>query len=745
MSTDDSDDPPTWPSWSPSRHRHRPTIPRRFFQVPSEQRKLLERPAAWTPGSLNIPPGVLEDARKTRNISKPRARPLPDEEEHDEQAVEDEKGQGDVKLKVNEKGQEDEQKDDTSQATSTSTSVANAGSKHPRTREDMSSQSELRHGSTASDGEDAPDTNETEKADVDRGEPGTPSRDGTPLSWSESPEEHLGRPRYFAELERLPSTPTRAPEAELPSRRSSRPSASISNSPMVAALSQVAQAVGMAHGLACAPQFDFSQDSSSPSRPSSNHSDPLARVQRPSRAPEANRPSSNPESEAEEHGAPKAVNNEIHSARRAVQGLPEPTPPSAQVVIPCTMTETSPVRPAERPRLRLMKRVPNFLSSQPSPGTPPEPQELASSPAKQPDPATEASQPGANSSNDSNVLPPNGPPSQVPYTAFKVAYPDYKGSLGDFLRSVMCILNLQKKKLLPEFLYDDFVRVFSTDYLDYIEDLDPSERPLKAYQFYNENVSEPLYMKRILTKDNVADIPAKYPEKARVVQVASDAISSANPSVRPSPAPPSDGIRASPTPANTTRSVQEETPVHPIPGPSPQRAAPSPPLVAVSVRKITPPPRRPAPGISRPTTAKVSDPKSSRTWIDSSLPTQPSKQSPPPPPPLPPPPAQLRPEFPRTTRPPPSSLAPPSTAVSNADSIPEMPRKKRRLPSAADGGPRPGTQFKRPATAGRMREDELTRRARAFKEFLEKKKAQSSSAPMPTPTPPQGGKASTMK
>ena len=122
------------------------------------------------------------------------------------------------------------------------------------------------------------------------------------------------------------------------------------------------------------------------------------------------------------------------------------------------------------------------------------------------------------SSDDSNKPSPNKPPSQAPYTAFKVAYPDFRGTETDFVRAIIIISKLQRSKELPEFLYDDFVRVFCSDYLDYISAVDGKETPLPTIKWYNENVSEPRYTKKILNKQNIHEVKEEYPNQVRAIE-----------------------------------------------------------------------------------------------------------------------------------------------------------------------------------------------------------------------------------
>ncbi|KAH6634240.1 hypothetical protein B0J18DRAFT_415613 [Chaetomium sp. MPI-SDFR-AT-0129] len=246
--------------------------------------------------------------------------------------------------------------------------------------------------------------------------------------------------------------------------------------------------------------------------------------------------------------------------RQPVVALLKPTPPSAQINFSVPTGQTSPPRRLPANRSRLMKPpatrfanptrdhlteqspgdtgsiLPRPLSSaldspMPTPRVPlHHPTETSSAvlsmgaqcvPLPKNPPETARRTPSAAASqrwsNSTEKLPPNGPSSQVPYTAFKVAYPDYNGSLNVFLRGAMCVAKLCEGKALPEFLYDDFVRVFSTDFLEYVRTFDDSRTPLPAIQFYNENVSRPSYLKGILTRDNINDVASKYPEESRAI------------------------------------------------------------------------------------------------------------------------------------------------------------------------------------------------------------------------------------
>ncbi|KAK1767018.1 hypothetical protein QBC33DRAFT_538931 [Phialemonium atrogriseum] len=247
---------------------------------------------------------------------------------------------------------------------------------------------------------------------------------------------------------------------------------------------------------------------------------------------------------------------------------PQPVPPSAQVqVVPCTYNhQSSPMKPPEllghQSKRRRMKPLP-FGSSQSNLDTPPRPatteigpmtlsletrtstSTFSSSnagtadlityqlaPAVQPltkrkyaligsdQGETDVDDPeiGHEASSNLENLPPNGPASQVPFTAFTVQYPEYTGSLGDFIKAIICIQDLQQNRALPEFLYDDFIRVFSEDYLDYIGKLDDTSKALTANQWYNENVQQPLYTGGIITRSTLKNAVESYPDEFRSVR-----------------------------------------------------------------------------------------------------------------------------------------------------------------------------------------------------------------------------------
>ena len=250
---------------------------------------------------------------------------------------------------------------------------------------------------------------------------------------------------------------------------------------------------------------------------------------------------------------PRVIPAPLEAVNREAAAIAlEPTPPSAQI-IPCTYTEhPSPPKPPQAKRRRLM-RDPNEIFRTPEPVAQPRKSAAAasttgSSSTKQ----TSASRPGTSNdsgpvpsspsaaddvgpirtvaqgvktingirqatngqhSSSSDKIPPNGPASQVPYTAFKLAYPDFEADLHDFIRAVLSLKVYRKKMSFPYFLYDDFIRVFCTVYLTYTSDTySTGENNLSAVKWYNSNVTAPRYLKNIVTSDNLDDVLSQYTE-----------------------------------------------------------------------------------------------------------------------------------------------------------------------------------------------------------------------------------------
>lgn len=434
-------------SWSPDQFTcHATKIHRRYVQIASNQRALLDRPDAWSPSGLpNVPPGVLGDVRACH------ARAL---------------------------------------RTSLQAEIE-AASSQPAS---------LAH----HDREQSPQVEVSSESGLDREAEEEESQSGTHLEWSPSPSWHYRAPH---QEEKLAAKVHRTSQHSPAKKRSTTAPAAVSRA-------------------AYLNQFP---------------------------------PSSSLASESGlEVEVPGAITDVLETVNREALPPPEPTPPSAQI-IPCTLTDLSnPARVPQARKRRFMVHPSSYfpdpenvgqkqitkpvlqppVQTRPSRSPSPSPTIISSSPVAKPSAPLPVgdrhlfeveNEPGVAiaspqhvvpqvSNNSTDKLPPNGPPSQVPYTAFKMEYPDYSGSLGDFIRGVLCILRLQKERAFPGFLYDDFVRVFSSDYLDYVESVNGKEPILPAVQWYNENISKPVYTKGILNRSNINDILGRYPDEVRAIR-----------------------------------------------------------------------------------------------------------------------------------------------------------------------------------------------------------------------------------
>lgn len=109
---------------------------------------------------------------------------------------------------------------------------------------------------------------------------------------------------------------------------------------------------------------------------------------------------------------------------------------------------------------------------------------------------------------------------RTPYEEFKAAYPDYEESTRAFIRACLSVEKLESERALPEFMYDDFVRVYSTLYMDYFTEVQSRKykEVLKATQWYNENVKDMVYTKKIIRRDNLPAILKAHSTAVRQVR-----------------------------------------------------------------------------------------------------------------------------------------------------------------------------------------------------------------------------------
>lgn len=96
---------------------------------------------------------------------------------------------------------------------------------------------------------------------------------------------------------------------------------------------------------------------------------------------------------------------------------------------------------------------------------------------------------------------------QDPYTAYTTAYPEYTneygGNLSNFVMACVSLGFLQKEGMLMEFLYDDFVRAYSSGYLPYSRNAGAGQEALPSLEWFNTFISEPVFRNKVITKANL--------------------------------------------------------------------------------------------------------------------------------------------------------------------------------------------------------------------------------------------------
>ncbi|EAA34859.2 hypothetical protein GE21DRAFT_332 [Neurospora crassa] len=365
------------------------------------------------------------------------------------------------------------------------------------------------------------------RQDGDQDEPSTPkptgtgSEEGTPIPWSPSPEHHI-RPVHDGEAKDTSPGLGPPPENNL--------------TPLQKAIVQTPDL----------PSRALPERPSSQKRPEHRPSSPpVFKVKACVPFAPAFLPSSSVASEGGlEFEVPKAVTDVLPPVNKgALPVHPEHTPPSAQIIPASYLGHTTPSRPPPEKRRRLTKSITTIYSDYRStaeadrssaafaraetegPSITRLFEHIADSPHHPEEQSADGSshllktaeQSAQHLASSDEKIPPNGPPSQVPYTAYKVAYPDYKASLSDFVRAVLCVHDLRKQSAIMEFLYDDFVRYYCDDYLQYIREAEGKVSVRPAIKLYNDQVSRPHYQKGVLTKENINDVLDKYPKMVRAI------------------------------------------------------------------------------------------------------------------------------------------------------------------------------------------------------------------------------------
>ncbi|XWW95250.1 hypothetical protein V2A60_003205 [Cordyceps javanica] len=106
----------------------------------------------------------------------------------------------------------------------------------------------------------------------------------------------------------------------------------------------------------------------------------------------------------------------------------------------------------------------------------------------------------------------------TPLAEFCGAYPEYckshSGTRLSFVKACLCLDYLRRERALRDYLYDEFIRLFSFEYLDYVNGAGPDQEPLSAIEWFNMQSGEPLYTRHIVKNDNLDRVLTFYEEEA---------------------------------------------------------------------------------------------------------------------------------------------------------------------------------------------------------------------------------------
>ncbi|KAI1762130.1 hypothetical protein GGR53DRAFT_502702 [Hypoxylon sp. FL1150] len=110
-------------------------------------------------------------------------------------------------------------------------------------------------------------------------------------------------------------------------------------------------------------------------------------------------------------------------------------------------------------------------------------------------------------------------PSLAPFIRYTMTYPNYKGSISDFVTACMYIQRIQS--IFRTSLYDDFIRAWHEGYIPYVRECDDSEPPVKALNainWYSEIDDDPVFTSRIVTRQNLQSTLEFYPDELRAAR-----------------------------------------------------------------------------------------------------------------------------------------------------------------------------------------------------------------------------------
>lgn len=110
----------------------------------------------------------------------------------------------------------------------------------------------------------------------------------------------------------------------------------------------------------------------------------------------------------------------------------------------------------------------------------------------------------------------------APFGKFKIAYPDYETSFSgtrlDFVKACLCLEYLCNERALRDYMYDEFIRLFSHKYIAYVNNAGPNREPLSAIEWFNIQVGPPLYRQQIISNQNLEHVLAFYDDDTAAIR-----------------------------------------------------------------------------------------------------------------------------------------------------------------------------------------------------------------------------------
>ncbi|KAJ3507618.1 hypothetical protein NM208_g15935 [Fusarium decemcellulare] len=109
-----------------------------------------------------------------------------------------------------------------------------------------------------------------------------------------------------------------------------------------------------------------------------------------------------------------------------------------------------------------------------------------------------------------------------PYEVFIHHYPSYAeddwgrkeaGTRESFVNACVYLNYLRRRNLLRDCLYDDFIRAFTEDYREYVQNARPRKKTMVAISWFNKLCEKPVYGEYVVNRGNLSLILKSYPEE----------------------------------------------------------------------------------------------------------------------------------------------------------------------------------------------------------------------------------------